>query len=118
MLRCLILLALGVFVGIRILGIRVDCNVCASVSNVACISNTSYQFCSGSALPAGPVYTCPTGYYCTANDETCNTDVAQRSCIGCGTCDSGNTFACLTARTFALCLGTSTPSQIVGSCGL
>ncbi|XP_039486473.1 uncharacterized protein LOC120448505 [Drosophila santomea] len=116
MLRLLILLALGVFLGIRILGIRADCNVCASVSNVACISNTAFQFCS-SALPSGPVYTCPTGYYCTADDVTCNTNVALRSCIGCGTCDSSNTFACLTATTFALCLGTSTPSQLVGSCG-
>ncbi|XP_016933031.2 uncharacterized protein [Drosophila suzukii] len=118
MLRFLILLTTGVLVGIYILGTQADCNVCSSESNVACVSNTSFQFCSTSALPFGPVYTCPTGYYCTANEVTCNTNVALRACVGCGTCNSNNSFACLTARTFALCLGTTTPSQIVGSCGL
>ncbi|XP_017071710.2 uncharacterized protein LOC108108263 [Drosophila eugracilis] len=117
MLHLLILLATGVFLGIYILGTQAICNVCATGTNVACISNTSYQYCS-SSLPFGPVSTCPTGYYCTANDVICNTDPAERSCIGCGTCNDNKTFACLTARTFALCLGTTTPSQIVGNCGL
>ncbi|KAH8364249.1 hypothetical protein KR084_004872 [Drosophila pseudotakahashii] len=117
MLRFLIVATTGVLLALYILGSQADCNVCASVSQVACISNTSFQFCT-SGLPFGPAYTCPTGYYCTANDATCNTDAALRSCIGCGSCNSNNTFACLTARTFALCLGTATPSQILGSCGL
>ncbi|XP_017052872.1 uncharacterized protein LOC108096032 [Drosophila ficusphila] len=118
MLRFLILLGTGVLLGIYILGTQADCNVCASTTNVACISNTSFQYCDSSALPFGPVYSCPTGYYCTANDVTCDPNVNLRSCIGCGTCNSNNTFACITARIYALCLGTTTPSQILGSCGV
>ncbi|XP_044313815.1 uncharacterized protein LOC108053270 [Drosophila rhopaloa] len=117
MLRFLILLGIGVLLGIYILGTEADCNVCSSSSNVACISNTSFRFCSAT-LPFGPVYTCPTGYYCTANDAICNTDIGLRSCIGCGSCNVNNTFACLTERTFSLCLGTTTPSLILGSCGV
>ncbi|KAH8286224.1 hypothetical protein KR054_004841, partial [Drosophila jambulina] len=117
MLRLLILLGLGVLLGILIQGTRSDCNVCSGESNVACVSNTAFQFCSTQQLPTGSVYNCPTGYYCTANAAICDANEAFKSCVGCGTCNADNTFACTSATTFALCLGTTTPSQIVGNCG-
>ncbi|KAH8301236.1 hypothetical protein KR018_009097, partial [Drosophila ironensis] len=114
MLRFLIFLGLGLAL---ILGALSDCNVCSSVTNVACVSNTSFQFCSTDLVPTGSIYTCPTGYYCTANSVICEANAAFRSCVGCGLCNTDSIFACLSANTFALCLGTTTPSQIVGSCG-
>ncbi|KAH8360294.1 hypothetical protein KR200_000545, partial [Drosophila serrata] len=117
MLRLLIFLGLGVVLSILIQGIRSDCNVCSGESNVACVSNTAFQFCSAQDLPTGAVYNCPTGYYCTANAAICNANEAFKSCVGCGTCNADNTFACTSATTFALCLGSTTPSQIVGNCG-
>ncbi|KAH8319383.1 hypothetical protein KR067_006073, partial [Drosophila pandora] len=117
MLRFLILLGVVVVLGMFILDTEADCNVCSSVTNVACVSDTDFQICSTAELPTGSVYSCPTGYYCTANAGICDTNSAFKSCVGCGTCNAGSTFACLSATTFALCLGTTTPSTIGGSCG-
>ncbi|BFF97943.1 uncharacterized protein DMAD_06233 [Drosophila madeirensis] len=117
MLRLLFLLAAGVALGsIYILGCQADCNVCATASSVACASNTTFQFCSDDNVPIQPVYSCPTGYYCTANSIICSKSVGLRAC-NCGSCSDNKYFACLSDRTYALCLGTDSPSMLVGSCG-
>ncbi|KAH8378979.1 hypothetical protein KR009_002400 [Drosophila setifemur] len=117
MLRLLILLGIGVVLGLFILGTQAECNVCASESGISCLSDSSFQFCSTDGKPIGSVYDCPTGYYCTGNRLVCDSNPAFKACSECGACDVDNTFACLTANTFALCLGTTSPSQLVGSCG-
>ncbi|EDW36494.1 GL10345 [Drosophila persimilis] len=114
MLRLLILLATGVALGILILGCQAECNACSTASNVSCASNTTFQFCSDDSVPIQPAYSCPPGYYCTATTVICSKSVALRAC-NCGSCN--DYFACLTDRTYALCLGSSSPSQLGGSCG-
>ncbi|XP_068148995.1 uncharacterized protein [Drosophila tropicalis] len=114
MLRLLFLL-LGI---IRFLGCQADCNTCSASSGVACVSDTSFQFCNTSNLPFGSTLSCPAGYYCTANATICSTTSAFRSCNECKVCSSDMKFACLTSTTFALCMGTNNylTYNITGTC--
>lgn len=108
---CLALLLLG----IAVLGCKADCNVCSSPSGTACVSQTQFKFCNNNVL-VEPVNYCPSGMYCTASSTICQADSALMACTGCGECNDKMTHACLGVRTFALCLGTATPSDIHGSC--
>ncbi|XP_062135140.1 uncharacterized protein LOC133844881 [Drosophila sulfurigaster albostrigata] len=110
-LELLLLLVLGIVV----LRCQADCNTCASPSNIACVSDTQFQFCSDNVL-IEPVNNCPDGTYCTAESAICQSDIALKACTGCAQCNDQLSFACLGVRTFALCLGTNTPSNITGSC--
>ncbi|KAH8307171.1 hypothetical protein KR044_006397 [Drosophila immigrans] len=101
--------------GIGILGCQADCNVCASPSSVACVSDTQFQICSNNQL-LEPVNSCPDGTYCTGEVSVCQADIALKACTGCLQCNDQKSFACLGVRTFALCLGLDTPSNITGSC--
>ncbi|XP_064541331.1 uncharacterized protein LOC135430556 [Drosophila montana] len=105
----LLLLAIGVQ------DCRADCNICSASSNAACVSETQFMFCEDN-LPIQPINSCPSGTYCTAQAAICQADSNMRSCNSCSMCNSGMTHACLGVRTFALCLGTLTPSSITGSC--
>ncbi|KAH8364250.1 hypothetical protein KR084_004870 [Drosophila pseudotakahashii] len=112
------MLRLLIFLGVCILGCRAACNTC-NTNGVSCISRTEFQFCSSADLPIGDVYTCPTGYYCTASVPICSsTEPSPLVCPGCNTCSTDKRFACTSRNTFALCLGNPTPStSIGGSCG-
>ncbi|XP_016933435.2 uncharacterized protein [Drosophila suzukii] len=113
------MLRLLIFLGVSIVGCRAACNTCNS-NSVSCISDTEFQFCSTSTPPApiGNLYTCPTGYYCTAGTPVCSSLESSRACPGCNVCSADNRFACTSRNTFALCLGGTTPStSIGGSCG-
>lgn len=105
----LLLLALGV------LDCRADCNVCSTLSNAACVSQTQFMFCVNNVL-AQPVNSCPSGTFCTAQAAICQSNSSLVSCTECGICSDDLVFACLGVRTYALCLGTQQPSQITGSC--
>ncbi|XP_034481528.1 uncharacterized protein LOC117787185 [Drosophila innubila] len=101
--------------GIGVLGCQADCNVCALPSSVACVSDTQFKFCNNNVL-VDPVNSCPSGTYCTGSAAICQEDTSLKACTGCVQCNDQKSFACLGVRTFALCLGTSVPSAITGSC--
>ncbi|XP_032598793.1 uncharacterized protein LOC116806475 isoform X2 [Drosophila grimshawi] len=113
--RRLLPLILGVAFGI--LGSRAVCRTCGSVSDVACISETQFQFCMNNQLVA-PVYSCPTGSYCTNQISICQKNETLKACGSCGQCDNQHRFACTGVRSFALCLGTNTSSNCTGICDL
>ncbi|XP_030372460.1 uncharacterized protein LOC115622601 [Scaptodrosophila lebanonensis] len=93
-----------------------DCNTCTYPSQVACVSDTQFQFCKDSS-PTGPVNSCPDGSVCTGGSVICeDSSVAESACSGCNVCNQNQTFACTGPRTFALCLGTSNVSSITGNC--
>ncbi|EDV50622.1 G surface protein, allelic form 156 [Drosophila erecta] len=100
-----------------ILGCQAACNTC-NTNGVSCISETEFQFCSSASEPIGSLYTCPTGYYCTESTPICSSVASSAGCAGCNKCSTDNRFACTGRNSFALCLGSSTPStSIGGSCG-
>ncbi|XP_017052818.1 uncharacterized protein LOC108095981 [Drosophila ficusphila] len=112
MLRLLILL------GFCILGCQAACNTCSSTSQVACVSETEFQFCSSALVAIGDLYTCPTGYYCTSGSTVCSADETAIACSDCNKCSADNRFACTGRNTFALCLGSTTPNTVMGgNCG-
>ncbi|KAH8415577.1 hypothetical protein KR222_005593 [Zaprionus bogoriensis] len=108
------LIVLGLVIGV-VLDCRADCNICAAVTNTACVSDTQFEFCVNNN-PNGTRYTCPSGLYCTAEPTICQTDSSLKACVGCGQCNTEGIFACLGVRTFALCLGSSSPSALTGTC--
>uniref|UniRef100_A0A1L8EIU7 Putative secreted protein n=1 Tax=Haematobia irritans TaxID=7368 RepID=A0A1L8EIU7_HAEIR len=97
-----------------------NCNVCLTATQMACVSETEFQFCVNN-LPMGPVSRCPDGFICT----TTTTAICQPNGMGfeptcgeCNKCNSALTFACTGTNTYALCLGTNVPSPIAtGTCG-
>ncbi|XP_017860622.1 PREDICTED: uncharacterized protein LOC108612256 [Drosophila arizonae] len=111
MLRVLLLLLLA----LGVLDCRADCNVCSTLSNAACVSQTQFMFCVNNIL-VQPVNSCPSGTFCTAQAAICQSNSSLVSCTECGICSDNLVFACLGVHTYALCLGTQQPSQITGSC--
>ncbi|XP_020816208.1 uncharacterized protein LOC110190197 [Drosophila serrata] len=112
------MLRLLIFLGVAVLGCQAACNQCSTTTQVACVSATQFQFCSADSVAIGGLYTCPSGTYCTEQSPFCNSDSTLVTCQGCNKCSSDNRFACTGRNTFALCLGTSTPSTSVGgTCG-
>uniref|UniRef100_A0A1I8MLI7 Chitin-binding type-2 domain-containing protein n=1 Tax=Musca domestica TaxID=7370 RepID=A0A1I8MLI7_MUSDO len=97
-----------------------ECNVCTNTTQMACVSETEYQFCVNN-LPTGSASSCPLGYVCsTTTSAICvsTTMNIPASCGSCNVCSTNLTFACTGTNTYALCLGTSVPSTTaVGSCG-
>ncbi|XP_017109879.2 uncharacterized protein [Drosophila bipectinata] len=112
------MLRLLIFLAFAILGCQAACNVCSATTGHSCISATEFQFCSSSSVAIGTTYTCPTGYYCTDSAILCSSDSSLVSCSGCNKCSTDNRFACTSRNTFALCLGSATPStSLGGTCG-
>ncbi|EDW73281.1 uncharacterized protein Dwil_GK17466 [Drosophila willistoni] len=100
---------------------RATCNVCNTVNSMACYSVNQTQACDASNLPTGSPYDCPSGYVCVSgsNGVLCQPEASASSeadCQDCNKCDSTNTFACTSTNTFALCLGTTTPQNSIGTC--
>ncbi|XP_022212864.1 spore coat protein SP96 [Drosophila obscura] len=101
---------------------RATCNVCNTVNNLTCYSLTQTQACDASNLPTGSPFSCPTGYVCVsgANGVICvpeaSAESSQADCQDCNKCDTSNTFACTGTSSFALCLGTDTVQDSVGTC--
>ncbi|ALC44875.1 CG13308, partial [Drosophila busckii] len=96
-----------------------QCNACNINNNIACVSNTEFRFCGANNLPGtGPTFTCPTGSLCTGNTAVCEAGASVvGACAACQQCNSQKFVACLGVRTYALCLGASTPDlTITGSC--
>ncbi|XP_017489418.1 PREDICTED: uncharacterized protein LOC108377659 [Rhagoletis zephyria] len=95
------------------------CNTCSAETNLACVSNSQFKVCDNGS-PIANALDCPTGYVCS----TATTSICQPSggvgvvagCADCNTCDATNTFACTGVGTYALCLGTTTVSNLTGSC--
>lgn len=98
--------------------IQGNCNICSS-TGLACVSGTQFQVCILN-LPTGPITTCPSGTVCTTEGgnicQGIGPNVVQ-GCKDCNKCDATNTFACTSANTFTLCLGTTSPNvEFVGTC--
>ncbi|XP_067646515.1 uncharacterized protein [Eurosta solidaginis] len=95
-----------------------NCNVC-SESSLACVSLTQFSVCVND-LPTETVTSCPTGYICsTTSTSICELSAGDNvigDCSDCNTCDATRTFACTGLRTYALCLGTTTVSDLGGTC--
>jgi len=102
-------------INVSILGSQAECNGCASNTNVACISDTEFQFCLDNR-PYGPINSCPTDNYCTNQLTICQKNASLNACRDCGKCNDQKTFACTGPRTFALCLGSDIPSNVTGRC--
>ncbi|XP_030372300.1 uncharacterized protein LOC115622494 [Scaptodrosophila lebanonensis] len=88
---------------------------------MACYSSTQMQACDVNSLPVGPAFSCPNGFVCTYGTagvicEPSSTSASLAACQDCNKCDANNTFACTSTGTFALCLGTTAPQQVVGTC--
>jgi len=111
------MLRLLIFLGIVVLGCQADCNVCSVSSGVACGSLREFRFCSSAAVPIGSVFSCPKGYYCTANSIVCSKNETFAACTGCNRCSLDHRFACTSRNTYSLCLENETPiSSICGTC--
>lgn len=106
-----------VFLGILLcsLDCQAACYTCGATSNVACISDSQFQFCASNQT-IGPINSCPAGSYCTSQTTICDKNPALKACGTCGKCNEQGTFACTGPRSFALCLGSSRPSNITSSC--
>lgn len=95
------------------------CNACSGKTNLACVSQTQFQVCVD-GIPTGTPTSCPSGYFCS----TISTSICEPSgdtsvvgdCDECNVCDDNKTFACTGVRTYALCLGTTTVSNLGGTC--
>ncbi|KAH8380135.1 hypothetical protein KR009_009129 [Drosophila setifemur] len=116
-----LLALLFVIVGCLVSSTRATCNVCNAVNSLTCYSSTQMQACNASATPTGPPITCPTGYVCVSGSSGVLCDPedstgSQADCQECNKCDSTQTFACTETGTFALCLGTDTVQDSMGSC--
>lgn len=112
------MLRLLIFLGVAVLGCKAVCNTCSTTTRVACVSPTQFQFCSADLVAIGDLYTCPSGTYCTGSSPPCSSDSSLITCQGCNTCSKDLRFACTGRNTYALCLGTATPStSFGGSCG-
>uniref|UniRef100_A0A1I8N8R1 Chitin-binding type-2 domain-containing protein n=1 Tax=Musca domestica TaxID=7370 RepID=A0A1I8N8R1_MUSDO len=102
------------------LQIEGQCNVCSTATQIACVSETQYQICANN-VATGSINSCPPDYICsTASTVTCqprSSNIAP-TCGSCNVCDATQTFACTGRNTYALCLGTNTPStSAIGDCG-
>ncbi|KAI8040925.1 hypothetical protein M5D96_006868 [Drosophila gunungcola] len=71
---------------------RGTCNVCNAVNNLTCYSPTEMQACQNTSSGS------------------------QADCQSCNQCDASQTFACTGTQSFALCLGTNTVQDSVGTC--
>ncbi|XP_050333153.1 uncharacterized protein LOC126761211 [Bactrocera neohumeralis] len=95
------------------------CNSCSVGSNLACASQTQFQVCVD-GLPTGTPTSCPTGFICSTISASICVSSTGTSIVGdceeCKTCDSSHTFACTGVRTYALCLGTDSISDLGGNC--
>uniref|UniRef100_A0A1I8NM42 Chitin-binding type-2 domain-containing protein n=1 Tax=Stomoxys calcitrans TaxID=35570 RepID=A0A1I8NM42_STOCA len=111
---------ISVLFALNIDSLRANCNVCSAVTQMACVSETEFQVCVNN-VPTGAVNSCPSGFICsTATAVTCQASDAgfEPTCNECNKCNADMTFACTGTNTYALCLGTNTPSPIAtGSCG-
>ncbi|XP_061392128.1 uncharacterized protein LOC133327617, partial [Musca vetustissima] len=120
MFLCAKLLLLFFISGPTLEVLAAECNVCSTTTQMACVSETEYQFCVNN-LPSGAVNSCPTGYVCsTTGSVICvsSTMGVPASCGGCNVCSTDLKFACTGTNTYALCLGTNVPSTTAtGSCG-
>ncbi|KAI8126447.1 hypothetical protein FF38_04687 [Lucilia cuprina] len=116
--RVLLFQILSIFL-IYVEHLKAQCNVCSAVNQMACVSQTEYQFCVNNT-PSGAVNTCPTDYVCsTATATIClpNSAGVTATCSDCNKCDLSLVFACTGVTTYALCLGQTTPSTDTGTCG-
>ncbi|XP_017139092.1 spore coat protein SP96 [Drosophila miranda] len=100
---------------------RATCNVCNAVNNLTCYSLNQTQACDANNLPTGLPFSCPTDYVCVSgsNGVICEPEASAASeadCQECNMCDTTNTFACTGTSSFALCLGTDTLQDSVGTC--
>ncbi|XP_043950956.1 uncharacterized protein LOC108027871 [Drosophila biarmipes] len=91
--------------------------MCSTFSGVAYESLREFRFCSSAAVPMGSVFSCPKGYYCTANPVTCSKNATFAACTGCNRCSSDHRFACTSRNTYSVCMESETPiSSICGTC--
>ncbi|XP_053953804.1 uncharacterized protein LOC128860348 [Anastrepha ludens] len=99
--------------------VTASCNTCSVDNNLACVSETQFKVCVNGS-PTGSAASCPTGYVCSTQStsicEASGGDGVVGDCTACNTCDSTKTFACTGIRTYALCLGTTTVSDLGGTC--
>ncbi|XP_050333285.1 uncharacterized protein LOC126761287 [Bactrocera neohumeralis] len=95
------------------------CNSCSVTTNLACVSKTEFSVCVN-GLPTGTASGCPDGYICSTTAASICVSSTGTSIVGdceeCKTCDTSHTFACTGVRTYALCLGTDSISDLGGSC--
>ncbi|EDV96223.1 GH16136 [Drosophila grimshawi] len=100
--------------------VRSACNVCNSVNSMACYAVDQIQACDANNLPTRIPFNCPPGYVCVsgASGVLCRPTASGSigDCQDCNKCDATNTFACTGTNSFALCLGTTTPQNSLGSC--
>ncbi|XP_017052852.1 nuclear pore complex protein DDB_G0274915 [Drosophila ficusphila] len=108
--------------GCLVASTRGTCNVCNTVNNLTCYSSTQMQACQPDVLSTATPTDCPSGYVCVSGSSgvLCepqdSASGSQADCQECNTCDSTQTFACTGTQSFALCLGTPTVQDSVGTC--
>ncbi|XP_016955888.1 uncharacterized protein LOC108028514 [Drosophila biarmipes] len=100
---------------------RGTCNVCNAVNNLTCYSSTQMQACQADVVSTATPADCPSGYVCVsgASGVLCQ-EAASGSqaadCQECNKCDASHTFACTGTQSFALCLGTDSVQDSIGTC--
>ncbi|XP_055382165.1 uncharacterized protein LOC129612539 [Condylostylus longicornis] len=91
------------------------CNVCGPGTQIACINQTAFRRCSGSAIIPGSIAVCPSGTFCNS-DEPMRCVKTEPSCGGlCGVCNLNTYVACLSKTKYAYCFG-ETVSDQTGEC--
>ncbi|XP_016991370.1 mucin-5AC [Drosophila rhopaloa] len=115
-------LSLVLLVACLVSSTRGTCNVCNAVNNLTCYSSTQMQACQVGVLSTATPTACPSGYVCASGSSgvLCQPQDAsgggQADCQECNKCDASQTFACTGSQSFALCLGTDTVQDSVGTC--
>ncbi|XP_017071781.2 A-agglutinin anchorage subunit [Drosophila eugracilis] len=114
-------LSLLLLLGCLVSSTRGTCNVCNTVNNLTCYSSTQMQACQADVLSTATPTDCPSGYVCVSGSsgvlcEPEDTADSQADCQECNKCDATETFACTGTQSFALCLGTDTVQNSVGTC--
>lgn len=97
---------------------QAECNVCLNSTQMACVSETQYQFCVG-GIPSGAISLCPTNYVCSTTTNTIclpQATGAMPTCNSCNTCNSNLVFACTGVNTYTLCSGTIAPTGASATC--
>ncbi|KAH8307170.1 hypothetical protein KR044_006395, partial [Drosophila immigrans] len=94
---------------------RAECNSCTLNTNIACISDSKFQFCAENR-PVAPINSCPVGFYCSNEPSICQQNSTLKACRDCGRCSVARSFACLGPRSYALCLGSNSPTTLTGTC--
>ncbi|XP_016933512.2 prion-like-(Q/N-rich) domain-bearing protein 25 [Drosophila suzukii] len=118
---CLPLIPVLLLVGCLVSSTRGTCNVCNTVNNLTCYSSTQMQACQVDVLSTATPADCPSGYVCVSGSSgvLCQEEASSSQsadCQECNKCDATNTFACTGTQSFALCLGTDSVQDSIGTC--